>query len=300
MNLALKAESPTHQCFEQLETRFEATAAVRCTLITAPGPAPSPTMEDWKRPINTYPVNLDSNTTNTIQLHINVPTLRAENLHFQTWGSARILAANLHTIALPPSTFTSDNSVNILELGAGTGLAGLAAAALWRTSAVLTDLPPFVPGLAENIAVNADTLASRNARVQSGALDWNAPSTLPIFSTDAAAAEQSTVTLYSSSSKARMIIAADTLYSEEHPGMLARTIFEWLDPTPEARVVLCYPLRVAYLDIIRELWAVLEEGGLESCGEGREEVKDEHWDDERWHEWGVFRWKERDAHGEAV
>ena len=248
-------------------------------------------MEDWKNITNKYSVILDSHGNN-VQVDINVPKLRAENLHFQTWGSARVLAGQLHTINLHAETFDrreGEPGIDILELGAGTGLAGLAAAALWQKQAILTDLAPFIPGLAQNIDVNQEILALRGAKVLSGALDWNSPSDLPIFSYDSSEISK---TLSSNTDKASVVIAADTLYSEDHPRMLANAIFAWLRPGPASRVIVCYPLRVAYLDIIRDLWRILEEGGLEAVLEGREEIMDEVWDDERLHEWCVFRWKE--------
>ncbi|ETN46667.1 uncharacterized protein HMPREF1541_00853 [Cyphellophora europaea CBS 101466] len=243
-------------------------------------------MEDWKRPINKYKAVLDTGGEN-VDIDINVPKLRAENLHFQTWGSARILAGQLHTIPIEKAQFR-ENGVNILEMGAGTGLAGLAAAAIWQTSVTLTDLAPFVPGLARNIDVNKDVLSDRRASACSGALDWNQPATLPVFHHDP---EQIQQTYSSETDKARVIIAADCLYSEDHPRMLTNAILAWLRPGPDSRVIVCYPLRIAYLDIIRELWELLEAGGLESVSEGKEEITDEVWDDERLHEWGVWRWR---------
>jgi predicted nicotinamide N-methyase len=243
-------------------------------------------MEDWKRPINKYITILNS-TGETVEIDINVPKLRAENLHFQTWGSARILAGQLHTIPIHPDAFTPEG-INILEMGAGTGLAGLAAALVWQTSLVLTDLAPFVPGLARNIEVNTDLLKQRGASASSGALDWNEPSTLSIFRNDLGQIEQ----VYTSDEdKAGVIIAADCLYSEDHPRMLTNAILAWLKPGPNSRVIICYPLRIAYLDIIRELWDLLEAGGLDSVSEGKEEINDEVWDDERLHEWGVWKWR---------
>jgi predicted nicotinamide N-methyase len=253
-------------------------------------------MEDWKRPINKYPVMLDS-TGSTLEIDIHVPTLRAENLHFQTWGSARVLANQLHTIPVHPEAFTDSSASlaskpNILELGAGTGLAGLAAAALWRTSLVLTDLAPFVPGLARNIDVNRNLLEARGASAESGALDWEEPAELPVYSGEDGAEAKMGKVYRSERDKAGVIVVADCLYSEDHPRMLVGAIVAWLRRGKHSRVVVCYPLRVAYLDIIRELWELMEERGLESVGEGKEEILDEVWDDERLHEWGVWKWRE--------
>lgn len=244
-------------------------------------------MEDWKRPNNTYKAVLSA-AGDSIEIDINVPKLRAENLHFQTWGSARILAGQLHTIPINKNQFTTEG-INILELGAGTGLAGLAAATIWQTDLVLTDLSPFVPGLARNIDVNRAMLTTQGASASSGALDWTAPATLPIFRDERGPVEK---TYASATDKARIVLAADCLYSEDHPRMLTNAIFAWLRPGPDSRVIICYPLRIAYLDIIRELWELLEAGGLESVSEGKEEITDEVWDDERLHEWGVWKWRD--------
>ena len=57
-------------------------------------------------------------------------------------------------------------------------------------------------------------------------------------------------------------------------------------------------MRIAYLDAMREFWEVMEAGGLVCVKEGREELGDgmvgkekEEWDDERLHEWCIWKWK---------
>jgi hypothetical protein len=72
--------------------------------------------------------------------------------------------------------------------------------------------------------------------------------------------------------------------------MLSSAILRWLKHGPDARVIIAYPMRVAYLDEIRGLWELLQRGGLEAIDEGRELVGDD-WDDEALHEWSVRRWK---------
>lgn len=243
-------------------------------------------MEDWNRPINKYTVRLKP-SGESLDIDINVPKLRADNLHFQTWGSARILAGQLHTIPIPANSFDG-NGIGILELGAGTGLAGLAAAALWRTDLALTDLAPFVPGLQRNIEVNEKMLTQRNVRASCGSLDWNEPRALSLLGHNSDQRE----VLSSQTDKASVIVVADCLYSEDHPQMLTSVILSWLKPGPKSRLIICYPLRVAYLDIIRDLWHLLEEAGLDSISEGKEEITDEIWDDERLHEWGVWKWRD--------
>lgn len=85
-------------------------------------------------------------------------------------GAAAMGAVKLHRI---------DRSTKVLELGAGTGVAGIAAALLMRASSrddsahgsvLLTDVAAAVPGLAYSVALNAGEPPDLPARA--GALDW--------------------------------------------------------------------------------------------------------------------------------
>jgi hypothetical protein len=209
---------------------------------------------------------------------IGEPALRAQGLSLQTWTSSFVLASLLHKL---PVDFSSPTPIAVLELGAGTGLVGLAAAALWKVPVILTDLPAFVSGLAGNVNLNAATV---KGLVRCGSLDWSRPDTLTLQDGSRYEAEKQ---------QARVILAADTIYSEEHPELLSKTILRWLAPGPSSRAILTYPLRVAYLDQIRELWGLLEAGGLEPIGEGQEQDDNVHdWDDECLCEWSVWKWKQ--------
>ncbi|EXJ53568.1 uncharacterized protein A1O5_13240 [Cladophialophora psammophila CBS 110553] len=187
-----------------------------------------------------------------------------------------MLASLLHKLSIDLS---SPAPIPVLELGAGTGLVGLTAAALWKSPVVLTDLPSIVPGLAGNIKLNAATV---KGLVECGSLDWSNPETLAL---------QDGTLYYADKDKSRVILAADTIYSEEHPELLSQAILRWLAPGPSSRVILTYPMRVAYLDQIRELWRLLEKGGLEPLHEGREQADLDLWDDEGLCEWSVWRWQ---------
>jgi predicted nicotinamide N-methyase len=228
----------------------------------------------------------------TVHIKLEEPALAAENLTLTTWGSSFILATRLHHFALdwnslrPAASHVPDNpdTISVLELGAGTGLVGLSAAAIWNTNVVLSDLAPIVPGLAANICTNRKTLCALGGSAFCGTLDWANPDKLVLHSSS------TTTTLQAETNKATVILAADTIYSEEHPGILSGTILRWLKHGPEARVIIAYPMRVAYLDEIRELWELLQRGGLEAIDEGRELVGDD-WDDEVLHEWSVWRWR---------
>lgn len=93
---------------------------------------------------------------------------------------AKYLESSRHTV---PNTSTSTELIDqackvtqikpsrILELGSGTGLAGLAAAAVFRVPVILTDLPEALPALHRNVQANQG-LASL---VTVTACDWNRP-----------------------------------------------------------------------------------------------------------------------------
>jgi len=234
-----------------------------------------------------------------LPIHISDPgNLQADNLPLSTWGSAEVLANALHRIGNGGDTLLAhvpDNVIPILELGAGTGIAGLSAAAIWHTTAVLTDLAPILPGIAANVALNRALLAQHRGLALCGTLDWVRPAILNLNPADDANDSKSTRETEGhnakySHAKARMMLAADTVYSEEHPELLCSVIKARLEPGPESRVILCYPLRVGYLDFIRDLWERLEGMDLECCQEGRETI-DESWDEDTPYEWCVWKWK---------
>ena len=242
-------------------------------------------MDQGTRPVNRFQVQTDKNGS-SIDVEIHVSRLRAENLNLKTWGSSHVLANQLHLLDLNAESLGQEE-FQILELGAGTGLVGLSAAAIWKANVVLTDLDTLVPGLFKNIEVNNQMLAANGASAACGTLDWNKPSELTIYAGDQRSTPK---TLNSALNKATLILAADTIYDEEHPRMLTNAILAWLKPGADSRVIIAYPLRVAYLDSIRELWERLEASGLHAIDEGKAETGDE-WDDERWHEWSVWAWQ---------
>lgn len=232
-------------------------------------------------PIRSFDIPIDK-CGGSICVQITEPAVRADNLTLTTWASSFILASQLHLLSIPSPLESTVESIPILELGAGTGLVGLTLSTLFRCPVILTDLPGIVPGLAANITLNAALLLENGGSATCGALDWSNPSELVLHSGQC----------YSSAKKARAILAADTVYDPDHPTLLSGAILEWLERTEDARVILTYPLRVAYLDEVRALWEQLDAGGLQAIDEGRETAEGDIWDDERLCEWCVWKWKE--------
>lgn len=215
----------------------------------------------------------------SIAVQISEPRgVTSENLSLSTWGASFILANHLHQISIPAQS-------EVLELGAGTGLVGLSAAALWKANVVLTDLPAIVPGLEANVSLNDALLRKKGSTARAGSLDWTKPGKITL--SDSREIHQS-----DPSRKPNVILAADTIYDEDHPELLCNTISQWLAPDAESRVILCYPLRMAYIDHVRDFWERMEAVGLECCDEGQE-AGDDSWNEVAHtpYEWCVWRWK---------
>jgi len=112
------------------------------------------------------------------ELSIREPSMVGDDgLGSKTWGSSFVLAHMLSNLA---STSLSHllpgdgarHTTRVLELGSGTGLLGLAAAATWRTEVILSDLPSIMPNLLFNIERNRAAVESLGGRLRAGHLTW--------------------------------------------------------------------------------------------------------------------------------
>jgi predicted nicotinamide N-methyase len=174
--------------------------------------------------------------TGTIEIAIHEPALTADNLGLKTWAASYVLAKRLLSLDLPDELRTGD--VHALELGSGTGLVGIAAAAVLGAHVCLTDLPEIQPNLEKNVKKNLEIITAVGATATSGVLDWSDPRAIH-FETDGL----STGEPMQNRSDFPLILAADSIYSSDHPRMLAETMKHWLSKTSWARIVVELPLR---------------------------------------------------------
>jgi len=180
-----------------------------------------------------------------------------DNLGLKTWTSSLLLAKRLPALRRLLPTFEGGqprSRPRVLELGAGTGLVGIAAACLWEASVTLTDLPEIVGNLEQNVQRNALRIEASCGTATVRALDWSDDSQIPEDENE----------------RFPLILAADPLYSPEHPKMLSETVGRWLCRTREARFILELPLRHAYDDEREDLKRRLREQGLQVEAEGEE------------------------------
>lgn len=203
-----------------------------------------------------------SSTSGTFTLSIHEPALTGDDLGLKTWAASYMLAKRLHTFHLVKPL--SESRSQILELGSGTGLVGLAMAAL-GADVVLTDLPSIHDNLSRNAKDNSMLIKQNGGSARTGILDWTQPASCQLFA-DGVSAE----TLESTNSKFPVILAADSLYSPEHPRMLVDTIATWLSEDINAQVIVEFPYRDAYLPEIKDFRRRMESIGLYLLKEGEE------------------------------
>lgn len=125
----------------------------------------------------------------------------------------------------------------ILEIGAGTGLAGITAALDFQTTVWCTDLPDIVLNLERNVQANAELLSHRNADVRCGVLDWNDPQRIRVSGAD------TQMEAGQPGAQFQILLAADILYEAQHAEQIAGVVFEWLERTPDARFIVALPQR---------------------------------------------------------
>ncbi|KAL8934926.1 MAG: hypothetical protein Q9211_004975 [Gyalolechia sp. 1 TL-2023] len=229
-----------------------------------------------------------SGRSEAVSITLHEPSLTADNLGHKTWLASFLLAKRLASMRpyLPPLTQKasvssisdiSSSSIHAIELGAGTGLVGLALAALVDIDVHLTDLPAIVPNLRANVESNA------RGNTSVGELDW------------------SDLKDEGEQLKYDLVLAADPLYSPQHPAWLVATIKYVLKKDKMARAVIELPLREAYMPEVEDFKNRMEVVGLsievEGLESGFEDWESAHERNARtevqcW--WAVWRWTSSD------
>ncbi|KAL8680510.1 MAG: hypothetical protein Q9186_003309 [Xanthomendoza sp. 1 TL-2023] len=222
---------------------------------------------------------VSTTASDSISITLHEPSLTADNLGHKTWLASFLLANRLPVLAeqLPP--LKQCGQTHVIELGAGTGLVGLAIGAMFNVHVHLTDLPAIIPNLCANI--NSNSTGPTKGSISVGELDW---SNVPFRHDD----EQNRYDL---------VVAADPLYSPQHPAWLVGAIGHVLKRDLGARVVIELPLREAYAPQITELQSRMAALGLviqvEGVESGFEDWEVIHRSTERtkvecW--WAIWKW----------
>lgn len=258
--------------------------------------------------------NNEFENQNDLDITLHEPSLTADNLGHKTWAAAFLLAQRLPLLVahVPAFIFAANTSSitarggiiagrktlpsslsspllslpplpRILELGAGTGLVGITAAARFMGAIHLTDLEAIVPNLEHNHHANAHLIKDKTTTVLTFPLDWSdLPPPYP--ETDESCPD----------GDYDVILAADTLYSSVHPPLIVAAVARFLKREAAARLVMEVPLRGAFQPEVADFRARMAILGLETVAQG-EEVGFDDWEDGTlevtcW--WSVWRWIE--------
>jgi len=219
-----------------------------------------------------------------LEITLHEPALTADNLGLKTWASSYLLAMRLVLLRHMLPTLPAD--AGVLELGAGTGLVGLAAAAILQRTVVLTDLPEIVPNLERNVHANAAMLAAHSGRAMTAVLDWSEPAIFFV------GGQEQPMHAYP------IILAADCIYSSEHAQLFTNAINHHLARHRDARVVVEVPIREAFAAERQDFRGRMKALGLAKVGEG-EEIGYDDWSDGKdedelaevtcW--WSIWAWR---------
>ncbi|KAI9716846.1 MAG: hypothetical protein M1828_007507 [Chrysothrix sp. TS-e1954] len=229
-------------------------------------------------------------TKGQFELQLHEPTLTGDMLGLKTWGSSFALAKQLHLMRLGNEMKLARHreSPEVLELGSGTGLAGLAAACIWQTEVMLTDLGCIVGNLARNIEANQQVLLANGGNAYCGRLDWEHADVLHAEEDNAAACKWRDLQP-PKPGDVTVVIASDPVYMPEHPRLLVEAIVTWLCKAMHAIVIIAYPLRPQYAAQIEDLRSLLREKALVVQEEGVVSGRDD-WKDQVDHSWSVWGW----------
>ena len=238
-----------------------------------------------------------------LEITIHEPSLTSDDLGLKTWAASYLLSKRLNAL----QSHLPERPLRVLELGAGTGLLGISFASIIPGTRIdLTDLPEIVPNLSLNLTKNSNKLQEVGSKGSVRVLDWNAMPELPKGNTQSLqeisfpagrSSNHSNITRTDMDLQAYdVILAADPLYSPDHPALLIRAVVANLKCYHDATLIIELPLRDAYLPEVEEMQKGLKSAGLSLVDEGKE-VGIDDWlgkGGERteilcW--WGVWRWQ---------
>ncbi|CAI8609145.1 unnamed protein product [Vicia faba] len=122
--------------------------------------------------------SLQKHFLRSVQSTVTIRQLPSYGISFQLWPTATTLVSLLDNHRINPTNsplstvFAIGAQLRILELGSGTGIVGIVAAATLGSDVTLTDLPHVVPNLKFNAEANAAVVGSSGGTVTSAPLRW--------------------------------------------------------------------------------------------------------------------------------
>ncbi|CAN1190626.1 Protein-lysine methyltransferase METTL21C [Linum perenne] len=132
--------------------------------------------------LSTAQLEIEKHYLHSTDSTLKIRQLPSEGLSFQLWPAATTLVNLLDRYVSDPTksplsstlAAASNNGgkLRILEIGSGTGLVGIAAAATLGADVTVTDLPHVAPNLQFNVDLNDDVLRGGGGTVHVAPLRW--------------------------------------------------------------------------------------------------------------------------------
>lgn len=173
----------------------------------------------------------------------------------------------------------------------------MAAAAIWGTDVVLTDLEEIQENLLFNVNKNQATVEALRGRISSATLDWTKPDdTLPSLHHRHFEVWISLLSRISLTNH-QIVIAADPMYDDEHPGLIAQMVTKFLKRDTASRALVAVPLRDDHTQLMAAAFSdSMRNSGFSVVYQGLETFKDD-WKstDEVQVQWNIWRWDENNG-----
>lgn len=210
-----------------------------------------------------------------VKISLHEPAITGDALGLKTWGSSYTLAKRLYELK-DGGVLEKREGDAALELGSGTGLLGMAFSAVFECPTTLTDLPSIVDNLRRNVETNRDTVEREFGSLTARVLDWT---DLPSEGTP------------EHPGRFAFILAADPIYSPEHPQLVLGAVEHFLCKE-RGRFIVEMPIRRGYEQEREDFKTLAKSKGLVVCEEGMGEQRDDWGEDggsvRGW--WSIWRW----------
>ncbi|GJW21172.1 N-lysine methyltransferase METTL21A-like protein [Tanacetum coccineum] len=124
---------------------------------------------------------------------LTIRQLPSQGLSFQLWPAAETFVklfdsynpSNTDKFSVTVAKYAIQKKpIRILELGSGTGIVGITAAAILGAEVTVTDLPHVLPNMEYNVGLNREVMVPRGGEVRVAPLSWGEVGDMEVIGRD--------------------------------------------------------------------------------------------------------------------